>query len=493
MESPTTAKEMKGLHRQNVSLKRPAVSTSGRFQVNSKNNDQKLKSKTQEGERQGAFEEMLQSARLASLNHSAENVVIIALKPRPSNNENDHILIVESNYPHLQAIDASSRLGGSYVSDTFVSVDILLSNLSEVLRGHRNFFNKNTLESNFVPVKACHELTDSTPTNKKFCFDAMNLDGQSLLDACTASKIGSLNIQEYLGTCSNLEADLIGKLLADFVPLLAQHPMGSYVAQRLAFRSAYFEAVLTKFCLREFQVLIHNEYSSRVIQVLIENYKKFRHAAAKLVKANLEECLGSSQAIHIVQACLQNSTAGFDQAFVLQWLLERPQCMWRKGYQKILVNQIKNCSDEYLDSIFYCLKVKENLAEFLQYKLLSFLLAALVLRNHIPTRNAILKAFKRHTSFLLSRKCVKFFFMQLWRDPLSKVAKEIGETLTAIPPSSLTRVFRFPLNGFFYLYMTIKTLQQTNSPTLKTFLVRQDLQPSFQQLHRARLTLSSCE
>lgn len=142
-------------------------------------------------------------------------------------------------------------------------------------------------------------------------------DADRIFEISTLSKESSMSIQWYISECSQEELAALADKVKLRLPELIVHKFGSFVIQRLLIHFDQAYAMVEHFCMLKFDDLIKNEYSSRVIQLLIEKSKSFCNFSLSIFKRNIEKAIGTSSACHLLVACLKNCGDSNDGSFIL--------------------------------------------------------------------------------------------------------------------------------------------------------------------------------
>ena len=296
-----------------------------------------------------------------------------------------------------------------------------------------------------------------------------------LCSICTDSKNSSLKMQNYLSNCTKRQAANIGCRLISRITTLIVHPFGNYVVQRLVSKDKVFESKVIEYIVTQLHALSNNQYSSRVLEVLILENPRLRKTVRFVLFEHLCEFLESSPAIRVVQACLQKQSEISQKSFLYDWLQFRPSLKLNKAFQKLMLTHTQYCHNNELDRIYYSLNLNDDILAALDSKIFAFVLVTMIMRNHELTRIAVARAIQSNLTLFLTKKNTKTFFLRLWKDPTCHPAKEIGETLAKLRYQDIRSLLTRVSVAQFYFYVTIKTLLLAESTKLSAFMLRPGL------------------
>jgi hypothetical protein len=218
----------------------------------------------------------------------------------------------------------------------------------------------------------------------------------TLLSLATESKRSSMALQEFVR-----QAD--GPALAQFVALVSEHlpalltdKFGSYLVQALVLRHLAVRSRVQAACQRDFHSLVHNEYSSRVMQRLIEVSPDFRGFAMQTFKHDLKSFIQSVSACYLISVGILNSQSESERDVVSEFLSKR-SISWtaNKYFKKTLICYLSACSEEKLNYMHRKLLKKRSVLWYLTEKFACLILLKFVERNHAPTKRLVLNKIKK--------------------------------------------------------------------------------------------------
>lgn len=306
-------------------------------------------------------------------------------------------------------------------------------------------------------------LTELEPTKSRSSVSFALFGSEQLFKYCVETKQQSIDLQNYLGSCSIAEATSTGVSLGSFIPYLLTHPIGSYVIQRLLIKVSELEITLIKYFKKNINLLIHNEYSSRLIQLLIERDAFFRREMTDILALNPAMALASSPAQHIVCTYIKNSVRQSEIHFVVDWILRLNHRRFKKPLMKVLICYAQFCTEEQLDELFLLLKIQKNILLFLRSKSSSCFITKLIIRCHEPTTKLLSNLLSSNFSVTNSAG-FRQLLLKLWEEPHCSATKRMAADLARLTTAELRHSSCRPSSLFcYYLFITIKTLLMSDS------------------------------
>lgn len=125
---------------------------------------------------------------------------------------------------------------------------------------------------------------------------------------------------------------------------LITHKFGSYVLQKLLSKDDLTMDLLMAYCLENFNSLILNEYSSRVMQSLIEKSSDFRKKALEKFEANFDLSLSKTTSVFLLISCIKCAEDSREYRFLILKLRSSPCLIGLKIFQRVLLAYVQHCS-----------------------------------------------------------------------------------------------------------------------------------------------------
>ena len=271
---------------------------------------------------------------------------------------------------------------------------------------------------------------------------------ESLLDWSTRSKISSMSLQASIDGCSEVCLDRLFGFAKNCLDLLVAHRFGSYLIQKLLVRDKRMSSLLTDYCQAYFNKLATDEYSSRIMQRLIELSPPFRKFAMLTFKSDLELYTKGVAAGFLVCAGVLHSQSEEERDVISNHIKKGSphKILENKYFKKILVSYLSVCSDEKLDKLFVWLRFDKGLRYFLQDKHSCFILIKYLERHHQRSSAALLDSLKRKTLSIIRTKFFGYFIGQLVKKKETTVlCLEISETMRSVNSEDFRKLLREPI------------------------------------------------
>ena len=424
----------------------------------------------------GSNQEMLGMIQGAWLNHQEVNLKF-KIQKIPSTNTPTVPRSPKEKLTKNQYFDAQTNvtsIEGSpkkrQVSNTEFDVERLMELLKDQIDQVKSFTLRKT-PSTCIPGTFLASGCVKIPSN----LNPESLTDKDLFSLCTESKEVALGFQGYLAECSEAEARHIANNMASLIPQLASHQFGNYAIQRLALRDSEFEKALVSYCTLNFRELIHNEFASRVVQSLIESRPSFHRQALTYFSNNLDKGIETIPSTHLVVACVKSAKESQSLNFVAKWLRRYNKLIWNKCFQKVLSAYIQICSQSELNEIYVLSKVENKLPIFLNCKMSTYFMANMLMRNHEPTIVLLFDMLNRHPRGLFESKCWRVLLAKLWDEGKSEIVIRLALALASLGKSQIKNLKRSPSVLYFYMYITLKSMQIAGLTQIDDFVRRKDL------------------
>ena len=277
-----------------------------------------------------------------------------------------------------------------------------------------------------------------TRTKKKFKISQRKILTSSyaeLFNWATESKDSSLMIQNIIEFCSVECLKRIARLVFDNLAVLIKHEFANYLIQKLLTRrDSEIEQTVISYCKLFFRELAQNEYSSRVMQRLVEKDCKFREFCLSQFRVELEAFTIGLAPVYLVQSALKNAASEKERNILKNFIIENADT-WNenKFFKKILLSYLEGCPEVMLDYYYSKLKVEQNLPAFFKDKYSIFILLKLIGRRPHESREALWTQFRKHLLSILSQNFFGFFVGCLMKSEfMPTIGSKILEILISV-------------------------------------------------------------
>lgn len=287
---------------------------------------------------------------------------------------------------------------------------------------------------------------------------------------CMSEKDVSVSFQAYIETCSEEEIQQICEWVSLNLASIITHQFGNYIVQKLIKRSASCLKNVVDYCQDKFLDLASNEYSSRVMQTLVEINPEFRSFALKCFKADLTKYAQSISAVFLLSVAIRCSKKDSEFEFIRDALLRNPK-KWlvNKYFKRIIVSYLQNCSGKSLDLVFRGLQIESRLFKYLDDKYSCYMLLMFIERHHELAKSMILKRIQSDLKGLLSTKFFRFFFSKILKCAEPQFLQSMSEELfTKSQQANFEKQFSMD-SFYFFAFMVANSTADPCSPDLLKF------------------------
>lgn len=213
--------------------------------------------------------------------------------------------------------------------------------------------------------------------------DLESLSGEETVRLITHEKNLSMALQKYLYTVWNSQFSRFASVVFDHLDVLATHPLGNYVLQILVLRDPNFRACVESACKANFEIWQDNEFSSRLMQTLLEISESFQYFVSNMFGYKPRNCMKSIPSVFLVMSLIRNTKDESLLQFLDQHLFENiHQALENRLMRRILVVYCERASQQSLDRIFLGLSKHIKLERILREKTLVAILQTMLVRKH---------------------------------------------------------------------------------------------------------------
>ena len=288
---------------------------------------------------------------------------------------------------------------------------------------------------------------------------------------CMSEKEISVSFQAYIESCSEEEVKQICDWVFANMNQMIVHQYGNYIVQKLVKRSAMFQKSVATYCQTKFYDLASNEFSSRVMQTLVEMSKDFRTFCLKSFKSDLSNYAQSISAVFLLSVAIRCSASDSEYSFVKDALLRNTKkWLGNKYLKRIIVSYLQNCSSQGLDSIFKGLRIESTFLKFLDDKYSCYMLLMFIERHHDLTKAHLLKRLQTDLKGLLSTKFFRFFFSKILKCGEASLITEINKQLAKVSAKDNFEKQLSQDNLYFFAYMFANSCRDESTNALQSFI-----------------------
>ena len=300
-------------------------------------------------------------------------------------------------------------------------------------------------------------------------------DPAKIFEMATSSKQGSILVQCYINECCSEDLHIFNNKISSYYPQLMTNIFGSFVVQRLIAKHEPAFHQVKELSRYEFKNLILNEYSSRVIQLLVEKSHDFRKFANLFFESNFNVAITSSSACHLLVSSLKcGETAGLGNC-ILQHLRQQPILLANKFFHRVLLTFIRFANHHQLDEAASDLGVKYRTLKLFNRKATNTLLLSLIQREHLPTIDTVLALLARSPLQVLETRYFTFSMIKLFQDKPSAFTRALMDILDSFNASLVKCLSKKPVVFCQYVFTLLNCGTEDQRPQIDSFLQRDEI------------------
>ena len=265
------------------------------------------------------------------------------------------------------------------------------------------------------------------------------MSAANLICLATSSKDDALALQVFVDSCSLEATSHLAACVLPHLAVLVGHSTGNFVVQKLARQSASFAELVADHCRANFTKMAANEFSSRVMQCLIETNVNFRLHALALFRQNLDTYTQTFSAAFLVSVAVRCADSDEERDIISHTLAVNPK-RWlsRKYFKRVLVAYVAVCSESALLNLFALLVRTLSGYDFFRDRYSCLVLLALVERGLPDAQCAVLECLHSRAYDLFRWSVFKYFLEHLIEKPaLEQFKREINFNLKCIHQASM--------------------------------------------------------
>ena len=410
-------------------------------------------------------------------NHQKENLVIRKhLVYREFNMKNSSelkkdIVFRDTCLPHSYEVKGDLSAFSKKGTTNYRVDPKLLNNVLEVYLIKYGLLKEKCLkETAFPGIFSLDDFKNQIHLNK-----IKEANPHEVFSLATESKESSLSLQAYISECNPEDLEHVIDKVKYFIELLMNHCFGNFVAQRLVVKSqAIFEHVEC-IALENFEEFMTNEFSSRVLQLIIEKSAIFCKFALNYFRRNIKKSLSCNSSCHLILACIRNAKDVSSIEFVHDYLRKTPRYMGNKYYQRILITYLQTASLSQVNGFAYTLGAHNSVCQILNKKACSNMLLVLIQRGDPTTIDSVNKLLKNDVSRLLETKYFLFVIQKLSQGQESEFLSNAFNILTNLATKKLQHLSQKESTMHTFLYVVMLCCNRELESNLDCFLNRPEV------------------
>ena len=289
------------------------------------------------------------------------------------------------------------------------------------------------------------------------------------------SKKGALDLERVLETGSKEERQNLITLICVDLEYLMLHKFGNYIVQKVIPLEVTIMSKATKVCREKFDQYSINEYSSRVMQCLVEESADFKAYSLHRFAARPDLWLKSIAALFVLSTCMKKASSVADFSFVKKTIFQNKQRFHSSKYMKrALVSLVESCPDAELPSLFHELDSEVHIKRYLEDKYMTYLMVAFMRRSFEPCVRIVGEAITAQLKDLLPCSYFKLLINKLLSVGSPLALAGINTALRRIPVlqvHSLSSGGDNATNFYYYVFMTLSTFDDKDIIGPREYLV----------------------
>jgi hypothetical protein len=262
----------------------------------------------------------------------------------------------------------------------------------------------------------------------------MKAKKEQILEICVGSRDQSIMLQNFIQVCDD---DCIRRLTHQVLASLEQlvyDRYGCYVIKSLLARSLELPSHLNVLCRMQFDSMVDHEFSSRVMQKLIEISPEFRSYAMQRFKKDIGRYTLSVSSRFLVSTGIFFSVSD-EERDVVTGFLKSKKANWlhNRLFKKVMVTYLEVCPEDKLQLIYHLLNLSSKLVNFLQEKQSTFILVKFLERRFAQMSEDLLRLVADKPTMAVKSKFFGFFIGKLLQSPTVRpILARIGALLQSI-------------------------------------------------------------
>ena len=410
-------------------------------------------------------------------NHQKQNLVLrkhIVYRQFNMKNSSElkkNNLLSDNCFPHSYKITGDlSAFSNKGTTNYKVDPKLLNSLLEVYLIKYSLLKEKRLKETAFPGIFQFEDFKNQMHLNK-----IKEANPHEVFSLATDSKESSLLFQAYISDCNPEDLQHIIDKLKYFIDLLMSHCFGNFVVQRLVVKSQTIFEHVECIAKENFKEYMKNEFSSRVLQLLIEKSETFSKFALNYFRRSIKKSLSCNSSCHLILACIKNAKDISSIEFVHEYLRKTPSYMGNKYYQRILITYLQTASASQVNGFAYTLGAHDSVCQILNRKACSHMLLVLIQRGDPTTIQSVHKLLKYDASRLLKTKYFLFIIQKLSQSQESEFLNKVFNILTKLKTGMIHRLSLQESTIRQYLYVVMSCCNSELESSLDCFLQRPEI------------------
>lgn len=295
----------------------------------------------------------------------------------------------------------------------------------------------------------------------------------SLCSFCESSKELNLAFQRFIQEANPQELALIrNKAIAEFEQLVL-HKHGNYLIQRIIKKDKVFANFVVETCVANFERLSNNEFSSRVMQLLVAVRADFRAFVHSFFKEHIHYACSKLTVTFQLMIAIRHSSKPADFAYVHQAMIQDHSLIGVALFKRVLISYFQFADEKMANETWGYMKKICSFESFFDKKFNSLLLLMILRRGFGQILSDIFMQFSKKVADLIDRRCFKLVAEKLLQHKYENCKRQLKDALTSASLSDLASLIKkAPTNFKYYLYLTVASFDSTEVKDLQRFIAK---------------------
>lgn len=272
--------------------------------------------------------------------------------------------------------------------------------------------------------------------------ELLDFSDSQILELATERKDDALALQLFIDDCSQAVLTKMASVAGLNLNLLLSHPTGNFVVQKLIKKDSEFAELVSFKCKETFHELAKNEFSSRVMQCLIESIPSFRKHVLQLFRDDLDSYIQSFSSAFLVSVAIRHADTDAERDIIRTTLRNHPKrWLTKKYFKRVLVAYISSCSEQALHGLYKLLTSVLKPYDFFRDRYSCLTLLTFIERSYKPASDLVAQCIDEKPFDLFRWSVFRYFLEHVTEnDKLTNLQKCIHQQLVAIPLDSMRRI-----------------------------------------------------
>jgi hypothetical protein len=296
-------------------------------------------------------------------------------------------------------------------------------------------------------------------------------ENSSLIEYCEGTKELNLAFQEFIMSIGPKQMGLISEKTRQEFGVLIFHKHGNYLVQRVLERDHLFLDFMVASCVQKFKMFASNEYSSRVMQILIRERRDFRLFVHKYFERNIRYAVSKITVTFLLLIAMRHAEDSEEYAYVHTAMVIDPTIYEYKLFKRILISYFQFSKSTMISDTWRLLLKTQTFDTFFDKKFSSLLLLMVVRRNFEPAIRTFTSLIGQKLSSLIWRKYFKVVVAKLLQPKYKSCRAALNASLTGVSLHDLSVLeMESAAQVNFYLYASVASFEESDGAGLEAFL-----------------------